>query len=299
MLSSRLPCRLLTLSPSPSAGPLSEAAAEELHANGAPGRSATPTSLRNSSGEALDVRAGQAAGRQQQQQQGRQQQGQDQQRGEEDEGDNRSFYGSDSQVRAATEGLACKQLHDAAVNLLPVNCQRDGFSHPLPVAFVCVQSSSGDGTSHSCSGGSRSSSPASSDGEEEHGAVVGCQSGSRGAAGKPAFVANRTRTDHDRQQAQQAQRQQRRQRLPADGEAGEGGNLSDAGPGPLRRQRQRGRRNRWRLGSGRGSGAGVDEIPAGLIPEQLRRRSDVGSVLEPDAQSELDELEVAAGGGQP
>lgn len=38
-----------------------------------------------------------------------------------------------------------------------------------------------------------------------------------------------------------------------------------------------------------------DEVPAGLVPEQLRRRSEVGSVLEPDAQSELDDGEPEVG----
>jgi hypothetical protein len=42
-------------------------------------------------------------------------------------------------------------------------------------------------------------------------------------------------------------------------------------------------------------GGGVGEIPAGPVPELLRRRSEVGSVLEPDGQSELDELDLAAG----
>jgi 2-phosphoglycerate kinase len=85
-------------------GPLSEAAAEELHANGSVKRSATPPLLR-SGAVSREGRPGQAGGhsRQQQQsgqQQDQQQQPQQQQREEEDEGDNRSFYGSDSQVCA-------------------------------------------------------------------------------------------------------------------------------------------------------------------------------------------------------
>ena len=153
----------------------------------------------------------------------------------------------------------------------------------LPL-LSCLQSSSEAGTSRSCSGSSRSGSDAGSDAEEEERiAALSC---------RPRAAANGARTDHDRQRAQQAQRAQRRQQQAADDEDG---NTSDAGPGPLRRQRQRGRRHRWRLGGGRGSGDGMEEIPAGPVPEQLRRRSDVGSVLEPDAQSELDEIELAAG----
>lgn len=81
------------------AGPLSEAAPEEVHAARAPSRSATPPLLRPGYGSGGDARVGRA--RAGQQQQGQQQRPQQQAGGEEDEGDNRSFYGSDSQVGIA------------------------------------------------------------------------------------------------------------------------------------------------------------------------------------------------------
>lgn len=158
-------------------------------------------------------------------------------------------------------------------------------SHPL-----WLQSSSEAGTSHSCSTSSRSGSEAGSDGEEEHVAAgAHCRAGAPNPTG-PTFRANGARTDHDRQRAQQRQRQQY---PPGEGAANGTPPEEDAGPGPLRRHRARGRRHHWRVGRGRGSGSGSmgDEIPAGLVPEQLRRRSEVGSVLEPDGQSELDDGE--------
>lgn len=59
----------------------------------------------------------------------------------------------------------------------------------------------------------------------------------------------------------------------------------------LRRLRPRDRRRPGWRGSGGGSMAG--EIPAGLIPERQRRRSEVGSVLEPEPQSDTEDAEVA------
>lgn len=51
--------------------------------------------------------------------------------------------------------------------------------------------------------------------------------------------------------------------------------------GPLRRHRRR------------RSGRSVGEIAAGPVPERLRRRSEVGSVLELEAQSDTEDAELA------
>lgn len=91
-----MPCSPTPCTP---AGPLSEAAAEERHANGGPGRGAAPPLLRPGASSGL----GQAGGAGAQQQQGQEQQRRQQEQGDDEEGDNRSFYGSDSQV-----GISCK-----------------------------------------------------------------------------------------------------------------------------------------------------------------------------------------------
>jgi hypothetical protein len=46
-------------------------------------------------------------------------------------------------------------------------------------------------------------------------------------------------------------------------------------------------------GQGSSGGGSVAEIPAGWVPAMLRRRSDVGSVLEPEPQSDTEDAELA------
>ena len=67
------------------------------------------------------------------------------------------------------------------------------------------------------------------------------------------------------------------------------------GPGLVCAHRRRDRR-RLRRGGGGGGGGGslTAEIPAGPVPERQRRRSEVGSVLEPEPHSDTEDAEVLA-----
>jgi hypothetical protein len=92
---------------------------------------------------------------------------------------------------------------------------------------------------------------------------------------------------------------ERQQRANADANAAAAADERDAGdgtllaPGLARRQRHRDQR---RPGRRRGSSDGASltaEIPAGPVPQRQRRRSEVGSVLEPEPHSDTEDAEVA------
>lgn len=148
-----------------------------------------------------------------------------------------------------------------------------------PAAFNHLQSSSGASSgdsSCSCSG-----SEAGSDGEDEDSPP--------GAAGMPAGGS---------EQQQQQHQQHQRQQPGADGVQPNGS--------ASRLQRQRRHRAWHRLRRGRGGAAsaassgGGAEIPAGPVPLRLRRRSEAGSVLEPDGlYSETEDAEVAGAAQEP
>ena len=146
--------------------------------------------------------------------------------------------------------------------------------HPL------LQSSSdrsGGGTSCSCSG---SGSEAGSDGEDER--------SPQSAAGAPRGGGSQQQQQHPQQQQQPCA----------------GGTQPNGSASPQQQQRQRRNRGWHRQRRGRGGAAsatssgGGAEIPAGPVPLRLRRRSEAGSVLEPEGHSETEDAELAGPGGQ-
>lgn len=226
----------------PTTGPLSEAAVEEPLRAGPSGRYPAVVGM-GRQGKEEEAAAAQQQAAQQGGAAGRARGlGHEGGAGEE-EGDNRSFYGSDSQ-----------------------------------------ESSSQDGSCSCCGSGSGSNSASGSEDEadtcsgEAPGAAAGGTGPSLSTSPRRAPVASGGGAGGSLS--------------PRRGAASPEGAAAAAAAAAARRERHRERRRTWRSGSGGGSQ--VAEIPAGLVPERLRRRSEVGSVLEPEAHSDTEDGELGA-----
>ncbi|KAL4419737.1 hypothetical protein ABPG75_006835 [Micractinium tetrahymenae] len=206
-------------------GPLSDAAAEEHFKPALAGRGSGSLPGRHAEDSMQQVQqagqAGQAADGQQGEQEG--------------EGDNSSFYGSDSNS----------------------------------------SSQEGDGST-SCSCSERSSEGAE---EGEEGSEGEGQESRSGGSGAPGGLSDSAARGHS--PAHPAQHADNHSGLAPQRGAGQ----------PPRRQRPRDRRRPWRR-AGSSGGSTIGEIPSGPIPERQRRRSEVGSVLEPEPHSDTEDAEA-------
>ena len=180
-----------------------------------------------------------------------------------DEGDDRSFYGSASQVSPRSS--------------IPQLSGNRGLHVVLPMfSCMCLQSSS-EGRSTSCCSSS------SSEYADDTGEPVK-QASQRGAskpAGRRRGTPSRPAADHSGGRS----RQQRR--ATADSGTEELGILG------LPARRQRGRRHARGSRRSNDSSGMVGEIPAGPVPAGMRRRSEVGSVLESE-QSDAEDADAAS-----
>lgn len=199
------------------AGPLSDAAADEHLKPALPGRGSGGAAGRCSEDVTQQAQQAQQAGEERHDAEGQQQ-----------DGDNSSFYGSDSN-----------------------------------------SSSQEGGDSASCSSSDRSSDEAGEGGEGSGGEG---QESERCGGGAPRGLWIAGPSTHS----------------PALQGAGGSGQ-----PGVVGQQRRQRLRDRWRPGRRGGGGGAAGEIPAGPVPEWHRRRSEVGSVLEPEPHSDTEDAEVA------